>query len=158
MTDRAHALAILKPVLDTVATIDPADGEAQAKLNARLPLEGQTMRAVADLIKNGVLDGSLVPREAGGVRFGRVAKATTDTQGLSIDVVDMNGTGPGHVHPNGEIDLSFVLEGEPSFDDQPPGWFVMAPGSWHVPTVSGGRMAIVYFLPNGAIEFGPEPT
>jgi len=157
VTDRALALEVLRPVFDIVATIDPADSQAEAKLSAALPLDGEAMQAVANLIKEGVLDGSLVPREAGGVRFGRLAKATEDTRGLSIDVVDMTGPGPGHVHPNGEFDLSFALEGDPTFDDQPPGWFVMAPGSWHVPTVAGGRMAIVYFLPGGAIEFGSRP-
>ena len=33
------------------------------------------------------------------------------------------------------------------------GWVVESPGSEHVPTVEGGRMLIVYLLPEGAIEF-----
>jgi hypothetical protein len=158
VTDRAQALEVLQPVLKVVAGIDPADPMAADKLNAALPLDGETMRAVAARIVDGVQNGSLVPREAGGVRFGRVAKPTELSHGLSIDVVDMDGPGPGHRHPNGEIDLSFVLDGSPTFDGQAPGWLVMAPDSWHVPTVAGGRMAIVYFLPDGAIEFGPRPA
>ncbi|MEC7947559.1 MAG: DUF4863 family protein, partial [Myxococcota bacterium] len=94
---------------------------------------------------------------AGGVRFGRLTKATTASRGFSIDAVDMNGPGPGHVHPNGEVDLCFALDGAPTFDGNPPGWTSYAPGSWHVPTVAGGRMAILYFLPDGAIRFGPRP-
>ena len=156
--DRAHTLEVLQPVLDVVAGIDPADPDAEARLNAALPLDGEQMRTVADAITAGVRDGSLVPREAGGVRFGRLTKALEQTHGLSIDVVDMSGPGPGHTHPNGEIDLSFVLEGSPTFDGQAPGWFVMKPGSWHVPTVASGRMAIVYFLPGGAITFEPRPS
>ncbi len=158
MTVRNSPMDVMQPVVDVVADIGPADPEAEAKLNAALPLDGEVMRLVARCIKEGVQDTSLVPRQAGGVRFGRMAKATPETHGMSIDVVDMNGPGPGHVHPNGEIDLSFPLEGSPTFDGQPPGWFVMKPGSWHVPTVAGGRMAIVYFLPDGAIEFGPRPA
>ena len=69
----------------------------------------------------------------------------------------MSGPGPGHVHPNGEFDLSFALDGNPKFDGQAEGWLVLPPGSWHTPTVTDGRMGILYFLPNGAIEFGPRP-
>jgi hypothetical protein len=158
MDARARAIEVFQPVLAVVAGVDAADPQAHEKLNKALPLDGETMSAVVRFLEQGVRDGSLVPRAAGGVRFGRVTKATEHTHGLSIDVVDMNGTGPGHLHPNGEFDLSVALEGSPTFDGQAPGWFVMAPGSWHVPTVAGGRMAIVYFLPGGEIQFGPKPA
>ena len=53
----------------------------------------------------------------------------------------------------GEVNYCVALEGEPRFDGHAPGWVVMPPGSGHVPTVSGGRMLIVYLLPKGQIEF-----
>ena len=81
------------------------------------------------------------------------AKATEETGGFSIDVVDMTGPGPRHRHPNGEVNWCIALEGSPTFGEQDPGWVVESPGSEHVPTVSGGRMLIVYLLPEGAIEF-----
>ena len=56
----------------------------------------------------------------------------------------------------GEFDLCFALSGAPTFDGHPPGWVVLPPNSWHVPTVAGGRMAILYFLPGGAFQMGPE--
>jgi len=158
VSDRASALQVLAPVLDIVRTIDPADPGATAKLTAALPFGGETLQAVAKMVREGLADGWMVPREAGGVRFGRLAKPTEDTHGFSVDAVDMNGPGPGHLHPNGEIDLSFALEGDPRFDGHPQGWLVLPPGSWHVPTVSGGRMGILYFLPGGQIEFGPKPA
>ena len=65
----------------------------------------------------------------------------------------MTGPGPKHRHPTGEVDYCVALEGEPTFDGQPPGWVVMAPDSVHVPTVAGGAMLIVYLLPQGAMEF-----
>ena len=68
----------------------------------------------------------------------------------------MNGPGLAHTHPNGEIDLCFAMDGDPRFDGHPEGWVVYGPGSWHVPTVTGGTMAILYFLPSGAIAFGPQ--
>ena len=65
----------------------------------------------------------------------------------------MSSPGPMHAHPNGEIDLCFALDGEPTFDGHPPGWVVFRPGSKHIPTVVGGPMLILYLLPGGAIEF-----
>ena len=94
--------------------------------------------------------GWLLPKEAGGVKFGRIAK---DLEGFSVDAVLMSSPGPRHRHPNGEIDLCFALDGEPRFDGNPEGWTVYAPDSTHVPTVRGGTMLILYFLPGGAIEF-----
>ena len=70
----------------------------------------------------------------------------------------MDGSGPGHLHPDGEFDLCFPIAGSPLFDGNSPGWTVYPPGSWHVPTVTGGRMGILYFLPNGAIHFGSRPS
>ena len=32
--------------------------------------------------------------------------------------------GASHTHPNGEIDLSFPVEGQPRFDGRPAGWIV----------------------------------
>ena len=65
----------------------------------------------------------------------------------------MNSPGPRHRHPNGEIDLCFGISGASRFDGQPEGWIVYGKGSVHVPTVTGGEMLILYFLPGGAIEF-----
>jgi len=100
-------------------------------------------------------------REAGGIRYGRVLKATPATHGFSVDVVDMHDIeGPHHLHPQGEIDLVMPLAaiglepgGDARFDGQPAGWKVYPPGSGHRPTVSGGRALVLYLLPEGAIEF-----
>lgn len=150
-------LEALAPVLTELKKVDPAAPGAAAGLNAALPLSSPTMRRVEALVAAGVREGWLCPREGGGLRYGRAAKATPATEDFSIDTVDMTAAGPGHLHPSGEIDLCFALEGTPTFDGNPPGWTVYPPGSWHVPTVSGGRMGILYFLPDGAIRFGPRP-
>jgi hypothetical protein len=99
-------------------------------------------------------EGWATPKEAGGVRFGRITRADPALHGFSLDVVEMSGAAGGaHTHPRGEFDLSFALEGHPSFDGRPPGWLVYPPNSRHVPTVTGGRMLIAYFLPGGEITF-----
>lgn len=157
MPNRTDLLTLLAPVLEVVKTISPADPEAAAKLFHRLPLESEVLQNVARLLRQGVSEGWLCDRVNGEVRFSRVAKAGEATHGLSIDAVHMHGAGGAHVHPNGEIDLCFAVDGAPSFDGHAPGWTVYPPGSWHVPSVAGGSMDILYFLPGGAIEFTPEP-
>ena len=158
MSDRETATAVLLPIIEVLKDIDPAAPDATAQVNALLPLDDPRVEAARALVVEGLSEGWLAPREAGGVRFGRVAKPTDATHDFSIDAVDMNGAGPGHVHPNGEFDLSFNLEGDAQFEGQPEGWVVLPPNSWHVPTVTGGRMGILYFLPGGAITFGPRPA
>ncbi len=154
---RERLVAALADVMDVVRGIDPAKGsDAAAELNRRLPVDGAPMRALADLVREGIESGWLCEREANGVRFSRVAKAEhPGTAPHSLDAVHMSGPGPGHTHPNGEIDLCFAVSGAPTFDGHGPGWVVYPPGSWHVPTVAGGVMDILYFLPEGAIAFGP---
>lgn len=155
MADLQTLLDALAPVLDVVATVDPDDPGALATLEEKLPLQSPALVRVKELFAEGRAAGWLCDREAGGVRFSRVKKAGED--GLSIDAVHMSSPGPGHTHPRGEVDLCFAVEGEPRFDGRAPGWTVYPAGSWHVPTVTGGVMDILYFLPGGAIEFGPRP-
>lgn len=149
--------AALAPVMDVVRTIDPADPGAAAALEAALPVDGAIVSALRDVVRAGIEAGWLASRDNAGVRFGRVRKAA-EAETHSIDCVHMRGPGPGHTHPDGEIDLCFAVSGDdPRFDGRPAGWTVYPPGSWHVPTVTGGAMDILYFLPGGAIRFEPEP-
>ncbi|MBK8995209.1 MAG: DUF4863 family protein [Myxococcales bacterium] len=147
----------LAPVLSVVARIDPSDPSAKAKLDAELPLQGPVLEKLRQVVRAGVDARWLADREADGVRWSRVKKAASPGE-LSIDCVNMDRPGPGHTHPNGEIDLCFRVGGDPRFDGHPEGWTVYPPGSWHVPSVSGGVMDILYFLPGGAIRFEPEPA
>ncbi|QDV07745.1 hypothetical protein Poly30_32760 [Planctomycetes bacterium Poly30] len=143
-----------QPLLDAAHGIDLSDpAAAKAALHARLDPnspEGQAVSAgLVELLEKGeVANCGEAP-----VKFSRAAKATGETRDFSIDVVDMTGPGPRHLHPNGEINWCVALEGEPTFQGQPPGWVVETPGSEHVPTVVGGRMLIVYLLPGGAMQF-----
>jgi hypothetical protein len=148
----------LKPILSVLKDIDPSDPNAADLLNQRLPLGGPELLRVRSLVDTGLENGWLCPREGAGLRYGRASRASEATHHFSIETVDMAGSGPGHLHPDGEFDLCFPIAGSPLFDGHPPGWTVYPPGSWHVPTVTGGRMGILYFLPNGAIRFGARPA
>ncbi|RLB51183.1 MAG: DUF4863 domain-containing protein [Deltaproteobacteria bacterium] len=157
MADLETLRVKLAPVVEFARTLDPAEtDDAKAKLDERFPLSGDAMVALRALVREGIDAGWLADREAGGVRFSRVRKAE-GLDDVSVDVVHMNQAGPGHTHPNGEMDLCFTVSGDARFDRQPEGWTVYGPGSWHVPTVTGGVMDILYFLPGGAIRFESEP-
>jgi hypothetical protein len=146
----------LADVLSVVSKMDPNDAETASKLGEALPVDGPVLTELAKLVRQGVEERWLADRENAGIRYSRVRKAREPGE-LSVDCVNMAMPGPGHAHPNGEIDLCFGVNGEPRFDGNPPGWTVYPAGSWHVPTVTGGEMDILYFLPGGAIEFGPKP-
>ncbi len=141
----------LDAVAAELASVDMDDVEAASRRVAELfPLDGPAVTNLRRLAKEGMNEGWLLPKENGDIRFGRVVK---DLHGFTVDAVLMHGPGPRHRHPNGEIDLCFALDGAPTFDGRPEGWTLYGPDSTHVPTVEGGTMLILYFLPGGAIEF-----
>ena len=102
----------------------------------------------------GVAAGWLCNREGGGIRYGRIFKATPELHGFSVDVVDTHDViGPHHTHPLGEIDFVMPLEGDALFNERSAGWAVHPPGSAHRPTVSQGRALVLYLLPEGQLQF-----
>jgi Domain of unknown function (DUF4863) len=152
---RTRLETCLRHLIPAVDAIDPAAPEAAMRhLNAAHPLDGPELTRVLALSRQGLAEGWLAPREAGpGVRFGRLAK---DMGGYSVDAVTMASCKAlGHTHTNGEINICFPLEGEPTFDGHPPGWVVFPPGSHHEPTVEGGTMLFVYFMPGGQVVWDP---
>ncbi len=145
----------LKPILETLRSLPPGVDLAKAA-EEKLPFGSPQVQALKKLVREGVEARWLCDRENAGVRYSRVLKADAGG-GLSVDAVHMSGPGAGHTHPNGELDLCFAVSGDPRFDGQREGWTSYPAGSWHVPTVSGGVMDILYFLPGGAIRFEPRP-
>lgn len=154
MANKDDVLAALKPVLELLATVDASQAEAAARLEAAFPVKGPAMAALRAMVREGVEARWLCEKESGAVRFGRLAKAA---QGFSVDVVHLGGAGAAHTHPSGEFDLCFAVAGQPRFDGRPEGWTAYGAGTWHVPTVEGGAMDILYFLPGGAMRFEPRP-
>lgn len=141
----------LEPVVAAFEGIDLSDGKAAAAaIEAKLPFVGDTVAKIKQLAFDGYEAGWLTPNENGPVRFGRVAKSLG---GYSVDAVCMNTPGPKHRHPKGEISLCWARDGEPQFDGHSEGWVVLPTDSTHVPTVRGGTMLIIYFLPGGEVEW-----
>lgn len=145
---------VFAPLIAAADGVSPSDPQAAGVLlRQRLDPHGASARELNARLRQLLDAGEIAQRGAPPVKYGRVAKAGPQTREFSIDVVDMNGAGPRHRHPRGEINYCIALEGAPTFMGQPPGWVVEPPGSEHVPTVAGGRMLIVYLLPQGEIEF-----
>jgi hypothetical protein len=130
------------------------DAKLTDLLNRILPPDGETFRDVEVLCREGEAEGWICNREMGGIKFGRVVKPGGAAGRFSVDVVRMNNVkGPHHVHPGGEIGMIMPIAGEPKFDGMGRGWYVDPPGSDHWPTVEGGEAYVLYFLPDGQIEF-----
>jgi hypothetical protein len=116
----------------------PLDGALDSWLNAEHGLSSSTYREVRQACEDGVSAGWLCPREAAGIRYGRIFKPAPDLHGFSVDVVDMNDiAGPHHVHPQGEIDLVMPLDPEVRFDNRPGG--SQADGRWCSTSCRMGR-------------------
>ncbi|MHC5012310.1 MAG: 4-hydroxylaminobenzoate lyase, partial [Planctomycetota bacterium] len=147
---RAELEALLSEIVPTLKTLDLADPQVAAKLEAAHAMRSPGMKRVRELCAVGIDEGWLVPRDAGpDCKFGRLQK---DMDGYAVDCVLMSGEALGHTHPRGEINIAFAWEGEdPRFDGHPAGWVVFPPGSHHVPTVTGGTMLFVYFMPGGEV-------
>lgn len=151
-------LDTFQPLIDAARGLDLSDPRtAEAELGRRFdPTSAAATELHAELLRL-YEAGQIADRGAPPVRFGRVAKPGPETADHSIDVVVMNGAGPRHRHPAGEIDYCIRLDGTPTFDGRPAGWVVYGPDSVHVPTVADGEMLIVYLLPRGEMEFLEKP-
>lgn len=143
---------LLRPLAEALQAVDVDAADAAAQAERAAPFAGAAVAAVRAAAVANIGSPWLLPKAQGGIRFGRVAK---ELLGFSVDAVLMDVPGPRHRHPNGELDLCMVTKGDPRFDGKPAGWVVYGKDSVHVPTVRGGEMLILYFLPAGAIEFLP---
>ena len=163
---REDLLAALAPVLERVAalapqtrTTDDAISELEAELSTSFPIGGAVAQSIRGAIEAAIAEGWLCDRGAPEARFSRLAKPTPRTHDLSVDVVSLEGAAVRHTHPAGEITLGFPAPGTDDtvrFDGRPVGWVFCRPGSTHTPTVEGGRMNLIYFLPGGAVQWSTE--
>ncbi len=147
-------LALLDAPMAAAARTDLRDtAAARSALEQAYPSRGPAAQVLRTALLQAVQDGVICDRGKDAIRYSRLCKPDATPHDVSVDFVWMTGPGIHHRHPRGEVNLGFAVEGDPRFDGQPEGWIVFAPGSQHVPTVTGGRMLIAYFLPGGAVEW-----
>ncbi len=147
-------LELFLPLLQAAQGLDLSDpAQARTELESRFPAASADADALRTTLSKWLAAGEICERGELPMCFGRITKQTPESLDFSIDIVHMNGPGPRHKHPQGEVNFCIATDGEPLFDGQGPGWVVFPPDSVHVPTVTGGTMLIVYLLPSGAMEF-----
>jgi hypothetical protein len=143
----------LAPVLERLNALDLTNpSAARETLEREFPLNGPLGKKLRELTTAGLNAGWLCAKAAGDSKVSRVAKPDA-AKGYSIDAVMLWGDGPWHKHTKGEVNALIALEGTPEFCGFKEGWAVFAPGSQHVPSVKGGKMLILYMLPDGAVEW-----
>jgi hypothetical protein len=151
--NRAEFLTVLEPVLQAVAE-GPLDDALAARLNADFGPGSAVFTTIAEACRAGVEDGWMGLQGDAQRRGGRVVEPGEASRGLSVDVVELADiTGPHHRHPGGEVCAVLPETEGARFDGHAEGWCVFPPGSAHWPSASGGRLRVMFFLPDGAIEY-----
>jgi hypothetical protein len=153
MVDLNSFRELIKPVAAVISERS-LDTALEERLFALFPPESDNFKAIEAACHQAITAGWMCAQGGPGRRFGRVIEAGPDTHGLSVDVVDLEDiVGPHHRHPTGEVCLIMPVTETANFDGNGRGWKVYEPGSAHYPTVTGGEALVLYFLPDGQIEF-----
>jgi hypothetical protein len=147
--------SLLSPISQLVTKLDLTDAvKAEAELNRAYPPGSPAVEAIRAAAEAARKAGTIADRGEPNMKFSRVVKPKDDVAGCSIDAVYMHdSSGPVHTHTLGEVCLCIPAEGTPLFEGRDATWIVMPAGSRHVPTVKGGAMLILYWWPQGAVEW-----
>ena len=159
-----NLLRLLAPVCRRIADLHPEQrheaasvAELEVVLEREFPSSGSEMLIVAEELRSGIAAGWACNRGPEEARFSRLAKPGPETHGFSIDAVSMIGKAIDHTHPLGEVTIGFPADPKAAsdcqFEGRKPGWVFLPPKSRHVPTVTSDRMNLIYFLPEGAVEW-----
>lgn len=144
---------LVKPITQTISQSE-VDADLEARLNSTFPPSSDTFRNIEHACHEAIRAGWMCRQGGEGRRFGRVLEPSTETDNLSIDVVDLTDVvGPHHRHPTGEVCMIMPVTEGAQFDGHDAGWCVNSPGTAHHPTVTDGRALVLYLLPEGRIEF-----
>lgn len=147
---------LLQPVVAEIAGAE-WNAELAARLNARFPAEGALFQKIEATCAEGIESGWMGLQGEEVRKGARVIEPGPETGGMSVDVVQLvDFTGPHHRHPGGEVCAVMTEAPEGRFDGNPQGWAVYPAGSDHWPAGTGGRVRILFFLPDGAIEYTEE--
>ena len=156
--DVRQFIELMKPITDAIAGRD-FDAALERDLNQAFSEQSDTFKLIEQSCHSAIEKGWMCAQGGEGRRFGRVVEPSPETHDLSIDVVDLKDiVGPHHRHPMGEICMVMPQDDGALFDGHESGWCVNPPGSAHRPTVTGGRALVLYFLPQGRIEFTEEAS
>jgi len=156
---KTELMDLVHGLCDDIRTM-PLDAALEAHLNHTYGTGTEAYARLVQLIKLGVEEGwaAYEEIEGGDYRRGRIAEASDETSGLSVESGLMRDVkGQYHCHVRGEINMIVPLEAGATFSGHGAGWRVFPPMSEHFPTVTG-RALMMYFLPAGEIEYRTPPA
>jgi hypothetical protein len=157
---KSQALAIVYRVLKDIGD-RPFNAELEFRLNRQFGPCSGTYEALAGLLNVGVEEGwvAYAPVEGAGYNRGRIAEPAGETTGMSVESgLLCNVKGQYHCHTRGEIDMVIPIDSGAQFCGHGAGWVVYPPLREHFPTVTGGKALIMFFLPNGEIQYKAPPA
>jgi hypothetical protein len=157
---KPEALGIVHRVLNYIGD-RPFDAELEFQLNRRFGPCSGTYEAIARLLTLGLEESwvAYAPVEGAGYHRGKIAEPTNETARMSIETALLcNVKGQYHSHTRGEIDMIIPIDSSAQFCGHGAGWVVYPQLSEHFPTVTGGKALIMFFLPNGEIQYKAPPA
>ena len=135
------------------------DEDLATYLNKHYGVGTESFERMSSLMQLGVEEGwaAYVEIEGAEYRRGRISEPGFDTAGMSVESGLLRDVkGQYHCHTTGEIDMIIPLESGANFCGAGAGWAVYPPLSEHFPTVQG-RALVLFFLPEGKIEYKAPP-
>lgn len=157
---KPELLAAVTTLLNFIGS-KPLDMELEKELNDRYGAATEGYIELRRLLRIGIEEGWACYAEIDGpdYRRGRIAKPSANTHGFSVETGMLkNVLGNYHRHPLGEINMIAPVDVTGCFCGHGAGWKVFPPDSHHYPTVTGGKVTMLFFLPNGQIEYMPAPA
>lgn len=155
---KSEFLSLVHELCDDIRGM-PLNDELASYLNTHYGAHTQRYERLAHLLQAGVAEGWVAYAEIEGpdYRRGRIAEPANDTANMSLESGLLRDVkGQYHCHTCGEINMIIPLEEGANFCGTGSGWRVFEPMSEHFPTVQG-RALIMFFLPEGKIEYKEAP-
>ena len=152
-------MAAVDRLLDFIGD-QPLNDSLERALNERYGPSTEAYHELLSLLRTGIEEGWACYAEIDGpdYRRGQLAKASATTHGFSVESGMLkNVLGNYHRHPRGEINMIGPVDPDARFCGHGAGWKVFAPDSRHYPTVTGGKVTMLFFLPDGEIEYLAPP-
>jgi hypothetical protein len=157
---KPELLAAVTRLLDLIGD-RPLDADLESLLNDRYGAHTEGYATLLRLLRQGIVEGWACYDEIAGpdYRRGRIAEASVDTHGFTVESGMLtNVLGNYHCHPLGEINMIGPVDPTGKFCGSGAGWKVFPADSSHYPTVTGGVVTMLFFLPNGRIEYKSPPS
>jgi Domain of unknown function (DUF4863) len=158
-----HKAAMLEAACELLDFVGdrPLGPALELLLNEHYGPHTERYATLLKLLRQGIDEGWACYSEITGpdYRRGRIAEASSLTHGFTIESGKLrNVPGNYHRHPRGEINMIGPVDASGQFCGHGAGWKVFPPESRHFPTVTGGTVTMLFFLPGGEIEYMDPPV